>query len=91
MRKLQHFYELNETKQNFISKLMTQRQISNSVSSFCSTQKYTYFWIPIVGPHIGAIVGALLYKLTIGIHWPHEYSPVETKQQDEEHMLEAKK
>ncbi|KAH8857071.1 Aquaporin-9 [Schistosoma japonicum] len=27
-----------------------------------------FFWIPIVGPYIGAIIGGVLYELTIGIH-----------------------
>lgn len=27
-----------------------------------------YFWVPIVGPHIGAICGAFLYLLTVGFH-----------------------
>ncbi|CAH8596737.1 unnamed protein product [Schistosoma mattheei] len=27
-----------------------------------------FFWIPIAGPYIGAVIGAVLYELTIGIH-----------------------
>jgi len=27
-----------------------------------------YFWIPIVGPHIGAIIGAVCYHILVGIH-----------------------
>lgn len=29
-----------------------------------------YFWIPIVGPHIGAVCGAWMYLLLVGIHAP---------------------
>jgi hypothetical protein len=31
-----------------------------------------WFWIPLLGPTIGAVLGALLYKLFIEIHWPAE-------------------
>lgn len=34
---------------------------------------YGYFWIPILGPHLGAIVGCVLYILLIGLHWPPVY------------------
>uniref|UniRef100_A0A1I8A2Q2 Aquaporin n=1 Tax=Steinernema glaseri TaxID=37863 RepID=A0A1I8A2Q2_9BILA len=33
-----------------------------------SYRNYTWFWIPIVCPMIGAIVGAWAYQLCIGIH-----------------------
>jgi MIP family channel proteins len=32
-----------------------------------------FFWIPIIGPHLGAILGALIYQALIGIHWPVVY------------------
>jgi len=32
-----------------------------------------FFWIPILGPHLGAILGALIYQALIGIHWPPIY------------------
>ncbi|CAH8634450.1 unnamed protein product [Heterobilharzia americana] len=28
----------------------------------------SFFWIPIAGPYLGAIIGSILYELTIGIH-----------------------
>lgn len=28
-----------------------------------------------MGPHIGAVVGALMYQAFIGFHWPHPDSP----------------
>ncbi|EPB70218.1 hypothetical protein ANCCEY_10704 [Ancylostoma ceylanicum] len=32
----------------------------------------SWFWVPIVGPFIGAIIGAWLYQLTIGFHTPQD-------------------
>ncbi|XP_055331288.1 aquaporin-8-like isoform X2 [Paramacrobiotus metropolitanus] len=32
--------------------------------------EYNYFWIPVVGSHLGAVVGALLYVIFIEIHHP---------------------
>ncbi|GFU53123.1 aquaporin-10 [Trichonephila clavipes] len=31
---------------------------------------YNYFWVPVVGPHIGAIIGIWAYKLLVELHWP---------------------
>ncbi|KAK3608180.1 hypothetical protein CHS0354_034135 [Potamilus streckersoni] len=33
---------------------------------------YNWFWVPIVGPLLGAILGAFLYQLCVGFHWPKE-------------------
>lgn len=35
-----------------------------------SFRNYNYFWVPIVGPLIGAPLGAFLYQFTVGFHWP---------------------
>ena len=29
-----------------------------------------WFYVPIIGPHIGAIVGSVFYDLFVGLHWP---------------------
>ncbi|PVD19963.1 hypothetical protein C0Q70_20457 [Pomacea canaliculata] len=31
---------------------------------------YMWFWVPVVGPHVGAIVGAVVYEVAVGLHWP---------------------
>ncbi|XP_064607775.1 aquaporin-9-like [Liolophura sinensis] len=35
-----------------------------------SFRNYNYFWVPVVGPLIGAPVGAFLYQFMVGFHWP---------------------
>ncbi|VDM47104.1 unnamed protein product [Toxocara canis] len=42
-----------------------------------SYRDYSWFWVPIVGPFIGAVIGACLYQLAIGIHTPSD--PIETE------------
>jgi MIP family channel proteins len=40
-----------------------------------SYRGYNWFWVPVVGPYLGAVVGGLVYQLTIGNHWPHKAQP----------------
>ena len=46
--------------------------------TFCSYWNYTWFFVPVLGPHIGAIVGALMYQIFVGAHWPEEKCPVDS-------------
>lgn len=41
-------------------------------SIYFSYRDYNYFWVPVIGPHIGSVVGALIYQLCVGLHWPAE-------------------
>jgi len=41
-----------------------------------SYKNYSWFWQPIIGPHIGAIFGVIIYMLFIEIHWPNEADEV---------------
>lgn len=51
-----------------------------------SFRDYNWFWVPIVGPHIGAVLGAWLYTLAVELHWPgasydmESGNPVSTKE-----------
>lgn len=36
-------------------------------------KEYKWFWIPVLGPHLGAIIGAFIYQLCVGLHWPRTY------------------
>ncbi len=46
---------------------------------FFSFNHYQWFWIPLLGPVIGAVAGALLYKFFIEIHWPDEETTEDVK------------
>lgn len=35
-----------------------------------SFRHYNWFWVPVIGPHIGAIVGAWFYTLAVELHCP---------------------
>ncbi|RWS23142.1 aquaporin-9-like protein [Leptotrombidium deliense] len=38
-----------------------------------SVRNYFYFWVPIVAPHFGAVIGSWIYMLFIENHWESEY------------------
>ncbi|KAK2174886.1 hypothetical protein NP493_769g01008 [Ridgeia piscesae] len=40
-----------------------------------SLNNYNYFWIPVVVPHIGAILGAILYEVLISVQIPDTDHP----------------
>uniref|UniRef100_A0A914EAT8 Uncharacterized protein n=1 Tax=Acrobeloides nanus TaxID=290746 RepID=A0A914EAT8_9BILA len=42
-----------------------------------SFNHYKWFWIPIVGPMIGGVLGAWLYQVFIGIHIPNDIEDFE--------------
>ncbi|XP_015913712.1 aquaporin-9 isoform X3 [Parasteatoda tepidariorum] len=35
-----------------------------------SFREYNFFWVPVIGPHVGGILGAWIYRLCIELHWP---------------------
>jgi len=34
-----------------------------------SFRNFNWFWVPILGPHLGAIIGFAFYEICVGIHW----------------------
>lgn len=53
------------------------------------TGKDYFFWIPIVGPYLGAILGAFLYELTIGIHLDTAGEQVDAASRRKEECVDA--
>ncbi|KAL3214448.1 hypothetical protein MRX96_034914 [Rhipicephalus microplus] len=40
--------------------------------SLFSFRSYNWFWVPVVGPHLGAVIGVWIYKLAVDNHWKDE-------------------
>ena len=43
---------------------------------FVSFRNYNWWWVPIVGPHLGAIAGIWMYMIFVGAHWELEEDTV---------------
>jgi hypothetical protein len=56
-----------------------------------SSSEYGYwFYVPILAPHIGGIIGFFLYDLFIGLHWPLEDSDLNKGQQSRDVGIDLK-
>ncbi|KAL4227207.1 hypothetical protein ACF0H5_012653 [Mactra antiquata] len=53
-----------------------------------SYRDYNYFWVPVVGPHLGGILGALVYQLCVGMHWPEDEKIISVQNMGEKSKLE---
>ena len=56
-----------------------------------SYRDYNLFWVTIVGPHVGAVLGAYIYQTFIGYHWPVATSDVASPMMEEVDMNPAKR
>lgn len=50
---------------------------------------WNYVWVPIVGPHIGGILGAWLYKVAVADNWPDVKPKSATSKDAKEDMVET--
>ncbi|UYV60301.1 AQP3 [Cordylochernes scorpioides] len=37
-----------------------------------SFRDYNWFWVPVVAPHLGGVLGAWMYGGLVGLHWPED-------------------
>ncbi|KAL3865677.1 hypothetical protein ACJMK2_043041, partial [Sinanodonta woodiana] len=60
--------------QSYVSTYNALGDQKSNNTYFCGSRYrgYNWFWVPIVGPLLGAVLGAFLYQLCIGFHWPIE-------------------
>lgn len=50
-----------------------QHDLSTFLLHRFSFRDWTWFWIPVVIPHIGIVIGYLIYFLLIEAHWPAQW------------------
>ncbi|EEC15832.1 aquaporin, putative [Ixodes scapularis] len=56
-----------------------------------SIRGYNWFWVPVVGPHVGGVVGVWIYKFAVENHWATDAAAVVGKTPEEEHDYEGKR
>ncbi|XP_029851087.2 aquaporin-9-like [Ixodes scapularis] len=56
-----------------------------------SIRGYNWFWVPVVGPHVGGVVGVWVYKFAVENHWATDAAAVVGKTPEEEHDYEGKR
>lgn len=54
-----------------------------------SLRGYNWFWVPVVGPHVGGVIGVWIYKLSVENHWATDAAAAIGKRLEEEHDCEG--
>lgn len=68
-----------------------------TITVYCTSSYRDYHWflIPILGPHIGAILGTVIYMLFVGLHWPQTFEKSDIAQikseLEHQHQLDSDK
>ncbi|XP_039268296.1 aquaporin-3-like [Styela clava] len=44
-------------------------------------QNWSWWWVPILGPLMGGVLGAFVYLFVVGLHWPPPETPLSEKKE----------